>query len=228
MAALVPDVPQVEATIVALTNQFRRENKLADVRPNPVLAVAARAFADYLARTGQFSHTADGRKPAERIRAAGYAYCDFAENLARHQSAQGFETSALARHVVEGWKGSPGHRQNMLQPHVTETGVAVARSADGAYLSVQLFGQPESLKYQFRIENLSPATIEFNVAGKQNTLQPRVTLRLGQCQPVAVSIESVKMNGSDRRIDARFEPKNGDAIKVTGDALSSIRVELGR
>jgi uncharacterized protein YkwD len=43
---------------------------------------------------------------------------------------------------VEGWKRSPGHRRNLLAREATQTGVAVARSDQGYYYAVQLFGRP--------------------------------------------------------------------------------------
>jgi uncharacterized protein YkwD len=115
------------------------------LRTNPELEKAARDFALYMARTGEFDHDAGGTTPASRVKAAGYDYCRVAENIARHYSSRGFTTPGLAGELVEGWKNSPGHRKNMLQPDVTETGVAIAhRRHDGVddFYSVQLFGRP--------------------------------------------------------------------------------------
>ena len=141
----LPDLPQTEIAIVEMTNAFRKENKLGALAPNKALAAAARAFADYLAKSGKFAHEADGRKPAARAEAQGYRYCTVAENLALNLDSRGFETRQLARNAVEGWKASPGHRANMLAPHVTEIGVAVVRAPDPdpKFISVQLFGRPE-------------------------------------------------------------------------------------
>ena len=153
--ATLPDLPQTEIAIVEMTNAFRQEGRLGQVKPNAVLTAAARAFADYLAKSGKFAHEADGRKPAERAEAQGYRYCLVAENLAMNLDSRGFETKALARQAVDGWKNSPGHRANLLQPIVTEIGVAVVRAPDRdpKFISVQLFGRPASLKVEFRIEN---------------------------------------------------------------------------
>jgi len=148
----LPDLPQTEIAIVEMTNAFRKDNKLAALKPNAALAAAARAFADYLGKSGKFAHEADGRQPAQRAEAQGYRYCTVAENLALNLDSRGFETKELARNAVEGWKASPGHRANMLRPHVTEIGVAVVRAPDRdpKFISVQLFGRPDSLKVTFR------------------------------------------------------------------------------
>ena len=153
--ASLPDLPQTEIAIVEMTNAFRKDNKLGALKPNAALTAAARAFADYLGKSGKFGHEADGRQPAQRAEAQGYRYCTVAENLALNLDSRGFETQQLAREATEGWKGSPGHRANMLRPHVTEIGVAVVRAPDRdpKFISVQLFGRPEALKVQFTIEN---------------------------------------------------------------------------
>ena len=54
-------------------------------------------------------------------------YANALDNLGSLEAA-GFATEALGKAFVEGWKKSPGHRRNMLDADVTETGVAVARS----------------------------------------------------------------------------------------------------
>src|SRR5437868_8677040 len=94
MAALVPDLPQVEQHIVEMTNQVRREQKLPPLKVNAMLAKAARAFALSVAQSGKFSHTADGRTPAQRAESAGYKHCDIAENLAMDEASRGFDTGS--------------------------------------------------------------------------------------------------------------------------------------
>lgn len=100
----LPNLPQTEIAIVALTNAFRQENKLGAVTPNKELAAAARWFAEYLARTGKLAHEADGREPQQRASAHGYKYCMVAENLARNLDSRGYTAQRLAAEVVEGWK----------------------------------------------------------------------------------------------------------------------------
>ena len=139
----LPDLPQTEIAIVEMTNAFRKDNKLAALKPNAALTAAARAFADYLGKSGKFGHEADGRHPAQRAEAQGYRHCTVTENLALHLDSRGFETKQLAHDAIEGWKASPGHRANMLRPHATEIGVGVVRAPDRhpKFISVQLFGR---------------------------------------------------------------------------------------
>ena len=96
--------------------------------PDENLAKTARYFADYMARTDNYGHTADGRQPSARATEHGYDYCVVAENIAYQFSSTSFETGELVDGFVEGWKQSPGHRKNILDDTVIDTGVAVAYS----------------------------------------------------------------------------------------------------
>ena len=139
-----PDPEQVAALAVQLTNEFRSQEGKQAVVVNAKLLAAARYFAGYLAKTGKFSHEADGSNPAARAKQHGYDYCIVSENIAYEFSSTGFATRELAQGFVEGWKSSPGHRKNMLDPDVTETGVAVVAGKPGHYYAAQIFGRPIS------------------------------------------------------------------------------------
>jgi uncharacterized protein YkwD len=140
-----PDLDAVEQLIVEATNEFRRGEGLRTVTTSPVLARTVRDFADFIARTDRYGHEADGKQPSDRARAHGYDYCLVSENIAYQYNSAGFRTAALARDFVEGWKQSPQHRKNMLEPDAVDTAVAVARSdRSGKYYAVQMFGRAKS------------------------------------------------------------------------------------
>src|SRR5689334_15910645 len=141
-----PDLDRAARQVIDQTNQFRRAEKRGDVTINAKLMATARYFADFMARTDKYGHEADGSDPAGRAKKHGYDYCLIAENIAYVFSSEGFTTEELAKQFVEGWKNSPPHRKNMLDPDVTETGVAIARSTtSGKYYAVQMFGRPKSM-----------------------------------------------------------------------------------
>ena len=221
---MLPDLPQTERAIVEMTNAFRRESKLAEVKPNAALTAAARAFAEYLARTGKFAHEADGRQPAQRAEASGYRYCRVAENLAMNLDSRGFQTLALAGAAVEGWKSSPGHRANMLQRTMTEIGVAIARARDRdpKFISVQLFGRPESLKVEFRIENRTGAAVRYTLGEETQTLPVRAVVTHTSCDPEQLSFEQA---GAALQ---RFEPRNGDRFVVRSGTAGAVNVNVER
>ncbi len=218
----LPDLPQTEIAIVEMTNAFRKENKLGAVKPNPALTAAARAFAGYLARTDKFAHEADGRHPAQRAEAQGYRFCFVAENLALNLDSRGFETAKLARDVVEGWKNSPGHRANMLQPKVTEIGVAVARAADRnpKFISVQLFGRPESFKIQFKVENQTGAAVRYTLGEAAHTLPVRAIMTHTSCDPGQLTFEKLGAQ--------RYQPRDGDRFVVHNAKGGAFAVDVER
>src|SRR5207248_10434675 len=136
-----PDLAEVEKLVVSYSNEFRKHQGRRPLKVNDKLGKAAHDFADFMARTDKFSHTADGKQPSQRVSESGYAWCAVAENIAWEYNSEGFTTERLARELVEGWKHSPEHRRNLLDPDVTEIGVAVAfGKASGRYYGVQDFG----------------------------------------------------------------------------------------
>src|SRR5262249_23915200 len=147
--------------IIGRTNAFRKEQGREKVRRDAKLTRAAEYFAGYMARTDRYGHSADGQRPAARATKYGYAWCIVLENIAYEYNSRGFTTAELAEGFFEGWKNSPGHRRNMLDPDVTDTGVAVARSdKTGYYYAVQMFGRPKSKAVKFRVANRSGVTVK--------------------------------------------------------------------
>ena len=204
----LPDLPQTETAIIEMTNAFRAENRLGAVKANGTLAKAAKAFAEYLATSGRFAHEADGRKPSDRTKAAGYKHCIVAENLALNQDGRGFATRALALQAVEGWKGSPPHRAAMLHPHVTEIGVGIAKAADASpkFLSVQLFGRPESFRFTFKVENGAGAPVSYVYNGRSQAVAANTAIAHTECTPGTLSVDGV--TGS-------FAASDGTVYRVT-------------
>lgn len=216
-----PDLDEVEALIVRHTNEFRAANGLAKVEPDASLERAARSFAEYMARTDRYGHTADGSEPAERARARGYDYCFVAENIAYSYSSQPVTTGELEGTVFEGWKQSPGHRRNLLQAAVIDVGVAVARSAkSGRYYAVQMFGRPRSRSIEFRVTNGARRAVDYRIAAKTWTLAPGQGRIHTLCAPEDVSFPAVE---SDKGRTIR--PSGGENLVVRGDARLAIRVE---
>jgi uncharacterized protein YkwD len=162
-----PDLSQTADLIVQYTNGFRKEEGHPKVEVNAKLSGTARYFAAYMAKSNRFGHTADGNRPPDRAKAHGYEYCIIAENIAYEYSSAGFTTDGLARQLFEGWKHSPHHRKNMLDPDVTETGGAVAQNEDtGYYYAVQMFGRPKSKAITFKVANEADTTVEYRVGDR--------------------------------------------------------------
>jgi uncharacterized protein YkwD len=113
-----------EATL-CLLNGERADHGLAPLRPNAKLAAAATAYAQDLVAGSYFSHTGrDGSHLADRIKRSGY--------LPRHSAwalgenlAWGTGGLATPGSIMRAWMNSPGHRDNILDPHYREIGIGV-------------------------------------------------------------------------------------------------------
>lgn len=203
------DIARVEREIVRLTNEFREREGRSTVEKNEELEAAAQYFADYMARTGRYGHTADGSQPSARAEKHGYDYCLVSENIGYQYSSTGFEADALAKQFTQGWIESPGHRENMLDRDVVDTGVAVARSDDGTYYAVQMFGRPSSMQIEFSVVNKSGANVKYTLAGRSFSLPPRVTRTHQRCRP-----PELVFNDSGKDGPTRFNPRPGDTYVI--------------
>lgn len=224
---VLPDIPKAEIAIVELANAFRATQKLSAVKSDPVLTRAARDFARFLAASTIFSHEADGRRPADRIKAAGYQACSTAENLAWMSDSRGFETRDLATRMVEGWKASPPHRKNLELAHVTETGVAIAKvRGQEKYMAVQLLGRPTSLQYSFQIENLAGRAVDYAAFGKSLKIEPNTMVQHTVCEPGEVTFQLAPGGLLSKPAISRFETKGGHVFRLTRSAAGDIGVEV--
>ena len=220
-AGAAPDRSQVEALIVEGTNDFRRSADLPPVAPNARLTSAAADFAAYMARTDRYGHEADGRSPAQRATAHGYDYCIVLENIAYEQSSIGFRTRELGAAFVDGWRRSPPHRRNMLDPAVVDTGVAVGHSArTGRYYGVQMFGLPHAARISFSIANRSRSPVRYTLGEKSFRLEPGAINTHEQCTPPALTLRS-----PGGRADMRVQPKHGQRYAIVPDSAGGLQLQ---
>lgn len=186
-----PELNSVVTLIHGSVNEFRGAQGRAPLGPAPVLTVTAQYFADYMARTDQFSHTADGKSPADRARARGYDYCIVSENIAFQFSTAPYSAADLARQLVEGWKNSPPHRHSMLDADVTETGIAIAHNPDtGNFYAVQMFGRPAARSIRFDVVNDTPSPLRYALGNARYELPPAHTRSHTRCRPGQLSVQS--------------------------------------
>jgi hypothetical protein len=228
MSPDTPDIPAVEKHIVEMTNKVRVEHKLGEVGINAKLKAAAKSYAEFLAKSLVFSHTADGREPAERATAAGYGWCSVGENLAAYLDSRGFETRELARKSVESWLNSPSHRENLLAPFATEIGVGVAQAADKypKYILVQLLARPKSLAYEFQISNTTGEPVTYTFSGETQELAPRSGMRHQACEPSALTFDKIGTSSKALALSARFEASDGLVYLLKPDKAKGISVEI--
>jgi uncharacterized protein YkwD len=207
-----PDFNPAARGIVDRTNAFRRDQHRPPVTVNERLTATARDFAGWMAATDFYGHEADGRQPWDRAKAHGYDYCEVAENIAYAWRRNEFADNDLVNEFVQGWEKSPGHRRNMLDEDVTETGVAVARSKDtGIYYAVQLFGRPRALRIEFRIANRAGTTVRYKVGDREYDLPANVVMTHEVCKPTDVVVGPTKARPTNGE---RYAVKNDGGLKL--------------
>jgi len=208
-----PDLSKATQLIIDQTNEFRKQEKQPAVGVSKELTKAAEYFAQFMAKTGKYSHEADDKKPAERAKEHGYEYCIVLENIAYVSNSEGFTTEALAKEFVKGWQDSPGHRKNMLDPDVTDTGVAIARSEEsGRYYAVQMFGRPKSKAIEFQITNRADVEIEYKVGDEEFKLPERTTRKHQECRPSEISFKAPKELADTKPVKLT----GGEKLTITG------------
>ena len=206
-----PDLPRTEALVLDGTNEFRRGERLVKVERNARLEAAAKAFAAHMAASGELSHEADGSTPSKRARGHGYDFCLVSENIAHLYTSKGYETADLAKRLVEGWKKSPGHRKNMAEPDVVDSGVAVAQTAKQGvqhYYAVQMFGRPKAASVEFDISNPTAEPVSYRVGERLFFLAPRTSRTHTEC-----TAQELVVDLPDAR-DSKFTTRKGDKFVV--------------
>ena len=209
-----PDLSRATELIVEKTNEFRRKQELEPVKPNAELAEAAQYFADYMAKTDRYGHTADGSRPSQRAKEHGYEYCLVAENIAYQFSSVGFGTQELAEKFVQGWIDSPEHRKNMVNSAATDIGVGIAQSEDsGHYYGVQMFGRPKSMRFQFQVANRADETVEYQIGDRTFPLPPRYTRTHTRCRPTELTFQWQQESEQQTKT---VKPTDGDQFVIEG------------
>jgi len=189
MHAFAADGEGAATLVVESTNAFRKAQDLAPVKTRRSLERAAVEFARYMAKTGKYGHTADGRRPVERAAAQGYDHCIVSENLAYLYRSRGYDAASLAREMVEGWKASPEHRKAMADAAVTEIGVGIAQDEKGRYFGVQMFGRPKRDAIRFTVRNEAGREVAYRAGERRFSLPPRAERTHTVCRRLALAID---------------------------------------
>jgi uncharacterized protein YkwD len=211
-----PELARVAELIVEQVNRLRSKQKQNPVRVDENLQKAAQDFAGYMARTDKYGHTADGKRPADRAKARRYEFCILTENIAYQFRTAGFSSRQLAEAYTSGWEQSPGHRRNMLDPDVTEAGVAVAQSATtGVFYAVQMFGRPDSDTIEFKVVNRSRKAVTYLVGQQKFELPPAYIQTHRLCRAASISLPAA---GEEALAATSLKPEAGDTFAIDTSA----------
>lgn len=212
--------------LVDLINQYRAQNGVQPLLVDHTLMDLAQDYTDLLDATGQFTHTADGRYPWDRIRDSGFEYepglrgSDIGnENLHfGYSSRDGWDDPQEA---LEGWINSSGHNRNMLDPDWDRIGVGYR---DGLYTG--LFGDaPDGATGDGgggtdggTVDDPAPEPTPDTPADGAFSATKAVTFQAdGPADSARVTLNDiVDENGSSARV--RFEIYDGDNLVGAGTA----------
>jgi uncharacterized protein YkwD len=125
-----------EARIFDLINAERQHQGLPALVYNAQLDRMAKIQAENMAYFQKMAHTLpEAQLPTlgDRAHYVGYPFGRLAENV-----ALGYPNAETA---VQGWMNSSGHRRNILDRSVEETGIGIARSSAGGLYYCQVFGR---------------------------------------------------------------------------------------
>jgi uncharacterized protein YkwD len=128
---------EAEALIIVLVNDERQQFDLSTLSEDPFLTSLAREHSISMVENNFFGHE---RYPGERDFTYGQPCGTIrGENLAKIPTKQVIPGPYLSLQevcewAVSLWMDSPGHRENILEPRYTETGVGVSFSEEGAFV----------------------------------------------------------------------------------------------
>jgi uncharacterized protein YkwD len=133
------------AVVLSQVNLLRTQYGLSTLQVNRKLEAAAEAKATDMISRGYFAHQYQDQDAWVFLNQSGYAYLHAGENL-----AQDFTNT---EELIASWLDSPGHRDIMLSPVYSESGVGiVAKSTGKGVVIVQYFASPGD-------SNLLPQTV---------------------------------------------------------------------
>ena len=121
--------------LVNAVNALRASYGLAPYSINPILMSVAQAHADYMAATGNVSHTGlRGSTVTERLLAAGYPLAgDLSLGGFRSENITSGNETKSAQDAVNGWTGDAPHLTTMISPNLTEIGAGVSVNGGRVY-----------------------------------------------------------------------------------------------
>jgi uncharacterized protein YkwD len=114
-------LPLLEKLIYEEVNDIRRQHRLPELQWASDVAYVARQHSEDMGIKGYFSHeNKKGEMVNERLAKEGIVFTVSAENIFKCGNYPD-----VVEESVRGWMDSPGHRENILNEQITETGVGI-------------------------------------------------------------------------------------------------------
>jgi uncharacterized protein YkwD len=151
-------VAQAERDALTLTNKKRTDRGLVALRWDTRLGALARQRAEYMATTGTFSHTQDGKNVFDMMTKAGITWYGGGEIIAWNTAADLAHSAAFA---VQGWMDSPGHKAIMLSTdyNYVAFGFAVSPTSGKRYWAGVYMKGPDRTAAWVKIAKVSKSVV---------------------------------------------------------------------
>ncbi len=135
------EMTKEERRLMELVNKERARANLPELRPHPLLFKAARGHSANMAKQEKMEHVLDGKRPSQRVEAAGYDWGKVRENILTADML-----NVPPEKIVKAWMDSKVHRDNILSNDVSETGLGIASNAKGEAYYTQVFARQRKVK----------------------------------------------------------------------------------
>lgn len=200
----VPQTFNAERALLESANHERVAQGLAPLRWNANLAAAAHAHALMMAQHNTLSHQFSGEAPLQdRARSAGARFTEVAENVAEGASAEMIHVS---------WMHSPPHRANLLDPELTDIGIAVAVGAPGPGS-----GRTAML---FAVQDFSQAVSELSLSEQEREVASALAARGLQVTNLGNEANSAHTVQRSSKQNAKI--RNAAVVTVDGSSPSIV------
>src|SRR5437868_1495324 len=119
----------IKNELLAIINNYRAMNGRGSLSFSTKLNTAAQWLSDDMARNNYLNHTDSlGRDFGTRLNAFGYTYNTYkGENIAAGTNYN------IGMNVFNGWRNSPGHNRNMLDPNFKAIGIGISYNPNSNY-----------------------------------------------------------------------------------------------
>jgi uncharacterized protein YkwD/LysM repeat protein len=133
-----PAAPGSPTDLVNAVNALRASYGLAAYSVNPILMAAAQGHADYMAATGNVSHTGiGGTSVTDRLLSLGYPLAgDLSLGGFRSENITSGSEGMSAKEAVNRWTGDAPHLNTMISPDLTEIGAGVTINNGRVYFVI--------------------------------------------------------------------------------------------
>jgi uncharacterized protein YkwD len=134
-SAADPELARLEVALHRSVNRFRAEQRLIALTRDPALDAVARTHSEDMIARHFFSHESpEGHNWVDRLERSGIeGFALAGENVGKTNRAE------PNQEILNGWLGSPAHRENLTARPYNATGIGIARAPDGTFFYTQLY-----------------------------------------------------------------------------------------